>query len=176
MSKILISLIAASAALLLACHAHAETAIVKPGCHQQTFQPTAFENRDQSQSPDGDVCFMTPAFSSAFKWNSPAQAGGIVNTTTAVTIAPSVAGRKNCIADIEVSHDLLGAVTELAIRDGAAGPVLYRAKLQTPATETVNVDIMSPICSATAGNLLEVVTLTAVTGGVYPNVDGFTTQ
>jgi hypothetical protein len=107
--------------------------------------------------------------------NFAAASGGIVNTTTAVTLMPAVANFFNCIASLQVSHDLLGAVTEIAIRDGAGGTVIWRAKLQTPASElgTYNFDV--PLTSS-KGNLLEVVTLTAVTGGVYVNAQGFTTS
>ena len=107
-------------------------------------------------------------------WNFAAAASGIVNSAAAVTIkAAGTAPVCNYVASIQVAHDLLGAATELAIRDGAAGTVLWRHKLQTPANENMTFDFDVPL-RGSPGNLLEVVTLTAVTGGVYINAQGFT--
>ncbi len=106
-------------------------------------------------------------------WNSAAAASGIVNTTTAVTIAAApTSPTRNYLTSLQVAHDTLGAATELAIRDGAGGTVLWRHKLQTVANEnmTFNFDVQ---LRGSPGNLLEVVTLTAVTGGVYVNAQGF---
>jgi hypothetical protein len=107
------------------------------------------------------------------EWSSVAGASGIVNTTTAVQLkAAAGSGLRNYIKSMQISHDLLGGVTELAIRDGAAGTIIWRTKLQTPAKEDVQIVFEDPIKS-TANTLLEVVTLTAVTGGVYVNVQGY---
>lgn len=109
-------------------------------------------------------------------WMASAPASGIVNTTTAVTLkAAAGAGIRSIINSCELSHDALSGVTELAIRDGAGGTVLWRAKLQTPAVDSATYVFMSPIVS-TANTLLEVVTLTGVTGGVYFNCQGSTTS
>jgi hypothetical protein len=107
-------------------------------------------------------------------WSYAAASGGIVNTTTAVTIkAAAGASVRNYLTGLDISHDALGAATELAIRDGAGGTVLYRVKLQTTATEGRPIRFATPIYS-TANTLLEVVTLTAVTGGVFVNASGYT--
>lgn len=106
-------------------------------------------------------------------WSYVAAASGIVNTTTAVTIkAAAAAGIRNYITGCDISTDTLGAATELAIRDGAGGAVLWRAKLQTTALPITSVKFPSPL-RGTAATLLEVVTLTAVTGGVYINCNGY---
>lgn len=109
-------------------------------------------------------------------WRYAAAASGIDNTTTAVTVkAAAAAGVRNYIQSMQISHDALGGATELAIRDGAGGTVLWRGKLQTTATDasgmTINFD---PPLQGTAATLAEVVTLTAVTGGVYVNLQGYT--
>jgi len=108
-------------------------------------------------------------------WKYAAAAGGITNTTTAVTIiaAPTPATASNYIKSIQIGHDTLGAATELVIRDGASGTVIWRMKLQTQAlpADTINFD---PPVKATAGNLIEVATLTAsVTGSVFVNAQGY---
>jgi hypothetical protein len=106
-------------------------------------------------------------------WSSVAGASGIVNTTTAVTIAAAAgAGLRNYITGLQIATDTLGGATELAIRDGAAGTVIWRGKLQTGPLALMNVNLPSPLKS-TANTLLEVVTLTAVTGGVYVNAQGY---
>jgi hypothetical protein len=116
---------------------------------------------------------VQPALSSTF-WNYASATGGIVNSTTAVTVkAAAGASVRNYISSLQLDNDALGAVTEFAIRDGAAGPVLWRGKLQTTAgSRTVKFD---PPLRGTANTLVEVVTLTAtVTGGVFANLQGYT--
>jgi hypothetical protein len=106
-------------------------------------------------------------------WRYAAAASGIVNTATAVTIRPAAgANTLNYITGLQVSHATLGAPTELAIRDGAGGPVLWRMTLGTVANENITANFDVPLAGS-ANTLLEVVTLTAVTGGVYVNAQGF---
>lgn len=106
-------------------------------------------------------------------WNYAAAGSGIVNTTTAVTIkAAAAAGIRNYIKSLQVDHDALGGVTELVVRDGASGTVLWRGKLQTTAAEGAQV-LFDPPLRGTAATLMEVATLTAVTGGVYVNAQGY---
>ena len=101
---------------------------------------------------------------------------GISNTTTAVTIkAAGGALIKNYITGIQVSTTAaLGAATVLAIRDGAAGTVLWRLSLPTTINPAGwNITFPTPLVG-TADTLLEVVTLTAsVTGAVYVNAQGY---
>lgn len=106
-------------------------------------------------------------------WMYAAAASGIVNTTTAVTIKAATTGKRNYVSGCSIGHDTLGAATELVIRDGAAGTVLFRRKLQTTAVEAAPVNFETPL-QGTAATLLEVATLTAVTGGVYVNCQGYT--
>lgn len=107
-------------------------------------------------------------------WQHAAPASGLVNTTTAVTMkAASAAGVRNYITSCQLAHDALSAATELVIRDGAAGTVIWRTKLQTPALTTTDIDFPTPL-RGTAATLLEYATLTAVTGGVYLNCTGVT--
>ena len=124
---------------------------------------------------DTNAIAVQPALSANF-WNYAAGSGGITNTTTAVTIkAAAGASVRNYLCTLKVGHDTLGAATELAVRDGAAGTVLYRGKLQTTANEGGNDITFTPCLRGTANTLMEVVTLTAtVTGGVYVNASGYT--
>jgi hypothetical protein len=119
---------------------------------------------------DGTVADADPSS----YWSYAAATSGIVNTTTAVTIKTAAgAGIRNYLSSLSISHDALGGATEIAIRDGAAGTVLWRGKLQTTAAEEKTIAFNPPL-KGTANTLLEVVTLTAVTGGVFVNAQGFT--
>ncbi len=89
--------------------------------------------------------------------------------------AAAGAGIKNVISSCQLAHDALSAVTELALRDGAAGTVIWRTKLQTGALPTTSIVFQSPLIGS-ANTLVELVTLTAVTGGVYVNCQGNTTS
>lgn len=107
-------------------------------------------------------------------WSYAAASGGIVNTTTAVTIKTAAAsGIRNYLTKLTVATETLGTATELAIRDGAAGTVLFRTKLHTTALPTLTIHFEPPL-RGTAATLMEVVTLTAsTTGGVFVNAQGF---
>lgn len=106
-------------------------------------------------------------------WQYAAAASGILNTTTAVTIkAAGAASVRNFITGIDIEWEALGAATEFAIRDGAAGTVIWRTKLAA-AGGRKTAYFATPL-RGTAATLLEVVTLTAsVTGAVYFNAQGY---
>ena len=123
---------------------------------------------------DTNGAIVQSGASSTF-WNYAAATGGIANSTTAVTIkAAAGAGVRNYLKTAQINADALTAATEFAIRDGAAGTVLYRTKFQTAATAPVNL-VFDPPLKGTANTLLEIVTLTlTVAGGVFFNGQGFT--
>jgi hypothetical protein len=108
------------------------------------------------------------------EWLYAAAASGIVNTTTAVTIKTAGgAGIRNYITSIQVMSETLTTATELAIRDGAAGTVIWRTKIPTGGLPTTTIAFPSPL-KGTANTLLEVVTLTASgAGAVYFNAQGY---
>jgi hypothetical protein len=106
-------------------------------------------------------------------WQSAAAASGIVNTTTAVTLkAAGGAGIRNYLTGVDLATDALGGATELVIRDGASGTVIWRTKLQTTALPVTRINFPTPL-RGTAATLMEVALLTAVTGGVYVNAQGY---
>jgi hypothetical protein len=105
-------------------------------------------------------------------WSYAAATSGIAATTTAVTIkAAAGTGLRNYIDSIQIDHDTLGNATEFAIRDGAGGTVLWRGKLKTTAMPLTSINFDTPLRGST-NTLLEVVTLTSATGGVFVNVQG----
>jgi hypothetical protein len=109
------------------------------------------------------------------EWVYAAASGGITNTTTAATlVAAQAAGVRNYLTSLQLSSDVLGAATEIAIRDGAGGTVLWRGKIGTAGIAGVSTIQFSDPLKSTAATLLEVVTLSAsVTGGVYVNAQGY---
>ena len=122
-----------------------------------------------------DIGTVQPYAQPAARWAYAAAASGIVNTATAVTIkAAGAAGIKNYITAIQIMAEALNTATELAIRDGAGGAVLWRTKIGTGGlVNGLSIEFPSPLVG-TAATLLEVVTLTAsVTGAVYFNAQGF---
>lgn len=108
-------------------------------------------------------------------WSYAAAASGIVNTVTAVTIkAAAAAGIRNYVTSIQIMAEAVGAATEFAIRDGAAGTVLWRTKIGTGGLTTGESIVFANPLRGSAATLLEVVTLTAsVTGAVYFNAQGY---
>lgn len=133
------------------------------------------DNQALTQDTTGNLCSSIKK-STAGAWASSAGVAGIVNTTTAVTMkAAAGAGLKNTVTACQISSDTLGAITELAIRDGAAGTVIWRGKLQVGPLNITNVVFDTPLVG-TANTLVEVVTLTAVTGGVYVDCQGSTSS
>lgn len=109
----------------------------------------------------------------ASRWSYAAATGGILNTTTAVTIAPAVASFRNCLVTLDLTAEALGTATEFAVRDGAGGTVIYRTKIGTAGlVNGRTVTFQSPVCGS-VNTLMEVVTLTASgTGAVYANATG----
>jgi hypothetical protein len=108
-------------------------------------------------------------------WTYPAPSTGLTNTTTAVTVkAAAAAGLRNYITGMVIQADALGAATEFAIRDGAAGTVLLRFRIPATGIPTPTmVQFITPL-RGTAATLLEIVTITAsVTGSVYCNLVGY---
>ncbi len=122
---------------------------------------------------NGTVTQVAP---SAKTWAYSAATGGITNTTTAVTIAAAGgASVRNYVLSAQCFSDALGAATELAIRDGAAGTVMWRGKIGTTGIPN-GIDLtFNPPLRGTANTLVEIVTLTAsVTGSVYCSLQGYT--
>lgn len=106
-------------------------------------------------------------------WTYAAAASGIAGSTTAVTVKTAAgAGLRNYVCSLQLQTATLGNATEFCIRDGAGGTVLFRTQLQTTALPLLTIDFAVPLKGST-NTLLEIVTLTSATGGVYCNLQGF---
>lgn len=129
-----------------------------------------------AQRGDANGSVNQPYAMTGSRWQYAAAAGGISNTTTAVTIAAAAGGTlRNYITGVQIFSDALGAATEIAVRDGAGGTVLWRGKIGTGGI-TGGESVVFPVpLKGTANTLMEIVTLTAsITGAVYFNSQGFT--
>ena len=149
------------------------TAPVVANGYSVDLQTDASGNLKITAADTGGIV-VQPGLSSTY-WNYAAATGGIVNSAVAVTIkAAAGAAVRNYLGTLTMSADTLGAATEVAIRDGAAGAVLWRGKVQTAGLNPTPINFNPPL-RGTANTLLEVVTLTAtITGGVFVNATGFT--
>jgi len=121
-------------------------------------------------SPSGSG-YATPAN----EWAYAAAASGISNTTTAVTVKTAgAAGIRNYVTAIDLSWSALTTGTEIALRDGASGTVIWRQNLIAGAAGDRAITFPNPL-RGTAATLLEFVTITATgaSGAVYVNVHGY---
>jgi len=116
----------------------------------------------------------TQLAATASRWQYAAATGGISNTTTAVTVCPAQGAGVRCyMTSLQLDATALGTATEVAVRDGASGTVIWRGYIGTAGVSNDNIVFPIPL-KGTANTLMEVVTLTAtVTGAVYLNAQGF---
>lgn len=106
-------------------------------------------------------------------WTYAAASGGITNSTTAVTLVSATAANRNYLTGFQLSATALGTATEVVIRDGANGTVIWRGSLTTAGIAPMSFVFQTPIKSS-VNTLLEFATLTAtVTGSVYINAQGY---
>lgn len=104
-------------------------------------------------------------------WQYAAAASGIVSSVADVVLNAALATYRNYLVSIELSHDLLSAVTEFVIKDGAT--IIHRGKLQVAAVESLELTFDPPL-RCTVNTALNFALLSSVTGGVYVNAQGFT--
>ena len=109
------------------------------------------------------------------EWSYVAASGGITNTTTAVGIAGGAgSGVRNYITSLQVSSDTLGTATEVVIRDGVGGAVLWRTKIGTAGTVGIQGIRFHPPLRGSTNSQVEAACVTATgTGSIYLNVQGY---
>lgn len=105
-------------------------------------------------------------------WSYAGAAGGLV-TTSGVTIKASAgSGIRNCITSVQIVNEHATIGTEVVIRDGAAGTVVWRTWAQA-AGGGISTTLPVAICGS-AATLLEVAEVTATaTTGVVVSVQGY---
>lgn len=160
--------------------AHDAAAVGNPvqvGAVCRTDNPITIANGDMSSlmATSARALVTKPFQIPENDWQYAAAAAGILNTTTAVAFkAAAGASLRNYITAIQVMAEALTNATELAIRDGAAGTVIWRTKIPTGGLlNGLSVEFPTPL-KGTANTLLEVVTLTASgAGAVFFNAQGY---
>lgn len=108
----------------------------------------------------------------ASTWNYAAAAGGLVNTTGVTAKAAAGVGVRNYITRAQIVNSHQTTSTEIVIRDGAAGTVLFRDWAQ--AAGGGSSVVFDPPLRGTANTLIEIAEVTATaTAGVLVNLQGF---
>lgn len=115
-------------------------------------------------------------------WAYAPPVSGIVNSATAVPVKAaatvtrqgSAVGLRNFVTSMQISTNTLGADTELVVLNGAAA--IWRTILRSGAGGNVPYAINFPpgAMAGSANTALSIQTLTAVSGGVFVNVQGYT--
>lgn len=105
-------------------------------------------------------------------WQYAPPAGGISNTTTAAALraAPGDAFY-TFVTALQIAWNTLGAGTELVIKD-ASEIVLWRTVLPA-AAGSMGVAFPLPLVTSSGNSVLRAATVTAVTGNVYVNAQGY---
>src|SRR5574343_605938 len=109
------------------------------------------------------------------EWSYVAASGGITNTTTPVDLTVGAgSGVRNYVTTLQLSSDTIGTATEIIIRDGLGGSILWRSKIGTAGTVcTQNIRFHPPIRGST-NTILQFACLTATgTGSIYVNAQGY---
>lgn len=107
------------------------------------------------------------------EWKYAAASGGIVNTTTPVTLAAAAgAGVSAYITSMQIRAQALGNATEIVIIDGTDA-VYWRSEIGTAGLPLTEIVFEDPIKLLT-NNSLKFATVTASgTGAVYVNAQGY---
>lgn len=112
-----------------------------------------------------------PYANPANTWNYAAASGGIVNTTGVTAKAAGAAGVRNYVTHVDVVNGHATVDTDVQIRDGASGTVLWRGFAKA-AGGGVSADFNPPL-RGTAATLVEIACGTTGTA-TYFNLTGFT--
>jgi len=103
--------------------------------------------------------------------------GGITNSTAGVVVFSSQASRNIHVMGGQCYSDALGAATDLELREGTGGSAIWRTRVPTAGIpQTIDIKFNPPLRLNT-NVLLEMATATAsVTGGVYCNWQGYSSN
>ena len=149
--------------------------------------PIGFEGRTSSKSSVANATSVRPIATvdgrqivrldaiPENEWSYVAASGGITNTTTPVDIAGAAgSGIRNYVTSLQLYSDTLGTATEIILRDGAGGSILWRSKIGTAGTGgTQNIRFHPPIRGST-NTVMQFACLTATgTGSIYVNAQGY---
>lgn len=105
-------------------------------------------------------------------WSYAAESGGITDTTARTIKAAAGAGIRNYLVALQAVNAHATVSTEIAVRDGASGTVIWRFWLRANGAN-VGVINFDPPLRGSANTLLEVVCITTGTA-TYINAQGYT--
>jgi hypothetical protein len=105
-------------------------------------------------------------------WSYPST-GSLPNNAAAVTIkTAAAAGIRNYLKTAQISTSVLTNSTDLVIRDGSGGAVLWRTQLQTTGLPLTSLTFDPPL-RGTAATLMEASLVTPTTGNINFNAQGY---
>ena len=109
------------------------------------------------------------------EWSYVAASGGITNTTTPVDIAGGAgSGVRNYVTSLQLYSDTLGTATEIVLRDGTGGSILWRSKIGTNGTVGIQDIRFHPPIRGSTNTLMQFACVTATgTGSIYVNAHGY---
>ena len=109
------------------------------------------------------------------EWSYVAASGGITNTTTPVDIAGGAgSGVRNYVTSLQLFSDTLGTATEIFLRDGTGGSILWRSKIGTAGTVGIQDIRFHPPIRGSTNTLMQFACVTATgTGSIYVNAQGY---
>lgn len=139
--------------------------------YQMVFNGTTWDRQPGSTAGTSVIPGMPLTW-----WRYAPPVGGLVNSTAGITIkAAAGAGVSNYVWGGECYSDALATATELEIRDGASGTVMWRIKVPTSGwTNGFDINFNPPL-RGTANTLVEFAGTTAsATGAIYCNWRGST--
>ncbi len=108
-------------------------------------------------------------------WQYAVAAAGISNSTTVQTMkAAGAAGIINYVKHCTLSHDPLGAATEVIISDGSGGAVLHRVKLPlTTAEPPLDMDFEPPLRGTAATASVWSMVTASISGAIFMSCQGY---
>lgn len=127
---------------------------------------------DAMMTVDGKQVMKPHAIRGA-TWSFVGAAGGITNTTAVTLKAAGAAGVRNCLTGLQISNGHATVSTEVVVKDGAAGTIIWRHWFQA-AGGHAEPPFDVPLCG-TAATLMEAVPITTGSA-IYINAQGYTTQ
>lgn len=151
---------------------------VRIGFKTQTTLPTTLATGDASDAlaTTAGQLVTKPFGTSENDWSFACASAGIDPTGGAVTTTLKTAGAssiKNYLTGFDIYTGTLGAATEITIRDGSGGTVLWRWNLPTTGTLIPPNNFFTPLKGSAATAMVVTVESATTTGKVYFNARGY---
>ena len=106
------------------------------------------------------------------EWSYAAASGGIVNTTSPVTLAAAVASVSIYVTSIQLRAQALTNATEIALRDGS-GTVYWRSEIGTSGMPLTHIKFENPLKLPVNSSLSFLTSTASGTGAVYISAQGY---